>query len=185
MPVYQHIVALWTHCLKKSPIRRKIVNNLEQKKIWFVKWKIWNFPDPQAVSLHAMVNLTIFANKNRRKLNKYFLCVDILEPLLQRLGSCSNLEEFHKITVCLSFLNRIITHDLMEVIKTKVEVLLKSGQLNSNSDKAIILAVILRIWILKSIGYIFIRFTRYHFRSHDSWIWRHGHLLMVQHCVKF
>lgn len=74
-------------------------------------------------------------------MNKYLLCVDILEPLSQRLASCKNLDELYNITLCLSSLNRFVTPNLMKVHKTKVEQLLESGQLNSDSDTAIILSV--------------------------------------------
>lgn len=99
-------------------------------------------------------------------MNKYFLCVHIFEPLFQRLASCDNLNELYNITVFLTSLNRIITVDLMKVHRTKVEQLVESGQLNSDSDTAIILAVmeIINTKIISQFSFDSLN----HFRLHIS-----------------
>lgn len=88
-----------------------------------------------------MANFAIFANKNRYNMNKYLLCVDMFGPLRQRLESCDNLDEMLHVTVCLQNLNRIVTHDFIELYKAKLDELMKSGQLNSDSNSTIILGV--------------------------------------------
>lgn len=95
----------------------------------------------QSVSTHAMANFSIFANKNRYNMNKYLLCVDMFTPLRQRLEFCDNLDEMLHITVCLQTLNRIVTQDFIELYKIKLEELMKSGHLNSDSDSTTIFRV--------------------------------------------
>lgn len=94
--------------------------------------------DPQAASLHAMANFTVFANNNRHRMNKYLLCVDLFAPLTQRLASCDNLEDIYHITVCLSSLNRLVTQDSVRLYTTKLKELVASGKLSRDSDTIII-----------------------------------------------
>lgn len=123
-----------------------------------------------------MANLAIFANKNRHRMNKYILCVDIFEPLFQRLESCDNLNELYNITVCLTFLNRIITVDLMNVHNTKIEQLVESGQLNGDSDTAIILAV------MKNINTeINLQFSSIHSIISDCTVLEYGTVVIQEH----
>lgn len=106
------------------------------EKIHFIQLELNfspNIPDPTALSLHAMANFTIYVHRNRQFMHKYLMCGDMLDTLLHRLESCDNFEDFDYITLCYSNLNRVLTEDLMELYKTKMEQLMRQGQLSRDS----------------------------------------------------
>lgn len=74
-------------------------------------------------------------------MHKYLLCLDIIAPLHQRLASCEGLDEMYYITICFKNLNRILTKDSIELYKTKLDRLIESGKLNSDSYLPIIFKV--------------------------------------------
>lgn len=123
------------------------------------------------MSLHGMANFALFANYKRDCLNKYLLCVDMFNPLLQRLAICEDSEEMHYITVCLTNLNRLMTKNSFQLYKTKLEELMTKEILNKDTDKAIIL----KVQIIFEPRLDFDHFNFIDFRSCVSLISHHGH----------
>lgn len=87
-------------------------------------------------NLDSLGNLSVYLNKNRHGIFKYFLGADIHSNIIKLLPKCKTINEISNISVCIANTNRMTTTESMEMFNNVVSNIVSEQGLNWIKDKS-------------------------------------------------
>lgn len=68
----------------------------------------------------------------------FFVCQDALPRILYFLDNITDSEQLRLITICFNNLHQLITKNVLQTYKQKVQELYENGTLNENTEKCLL-----------------------------------------------
>lgn len=102
--------------------------------------QVLHISDKSTFPLTALSRLFVAVN-SVRGIYPYFICKDAIPAVIEYLTNCTDSEEFRLVTISLTHMHQLVTNDILQLYKKKVEELIRLDQITTQHIGCILKAV--------------------------------------------